>query len=170
MTWSGMAWTVSSTPGGGRKRPSPRSSPGERGRALLRGGDGVGQPVEAEVAQAGPGRVAGAGIAARELVVRLARALELLGGHGDARGGAFAPERREELLGQHVLVLPDALAGVEGAQEVDAPLAGLDELVERGVPAGAVADELHRLGGPIELPRRPPHELAEAERVERRVE
>src|SRR5262249_18869253 len=107
---------------------------------------------------------------AGELVVGVAGVVELFGREGDACGRALPAERLEELLGQHVLRLADALARIEGTQEMDATLAGLDQLLERGIPAGAVADQFDGVRWPVELPRWAPHELAEPQRVEGRIE
>src|SRR5439155_26376504 len=98
--------------------------------------------------------IPGGAVAAGELVVGLPRALELLGGEGHARRRPLAAEGLKQLLEQDVLGLPDALAGVERGEEMDAALAGPEQLLGRRVPAGAVAHELDRIGGPVELPRR----------------
>src|SRR5262245_48737377 len=86
---------------------------------------GLGEPVEPEVGELGAARVARRGIAAGEAVVGLSGALELLGGERHAGRRALAAERPEQLLRQHIGVAPDALARVERAYQVDAPLADL---------------------------------------------
>src|SRR5262245_38059783 len=160
--------------GGVEKLPGPeRTSPLQYGARRVTAGQGptlysrsvrgdlVRHPVKAEVGQLRARRIARRRIRARELVVRLPRALEFLRREGDACRRALASKRLEHLLGQHVGLLADALARVEGAQQVDAALARLQQLVHRHVPARAVAHQFHRLGGAVELPRRSPHELAE---------
>src|SRR6266508_5410204 len=140
----------------GQRHRLPAS--GEVGWSSAGHGELLGEPVEAEGGQLAARRRAGGGIAARELVVRLPRSLELLGGEGHAGRRSLAAQWLEELLGQHVRVLADSLPRVEGAEEMDAALAGLDQLLERGVPPGAVAHELDGLGGAVELPGGAPDE------------
>src|SRR5687768_18561292 len=105
-------------------------------------------------------------IVAGHPVVGLARPLELLGGESDAGRRALTGERGEQLLRQRVGALADALARVERAHQQHLALAGAHELLQRRVPPGGRAHALHRLRWTVELPRRTPDELAEAERVE----
>src|SRR6266542_6708924 len=137
-----------------------------RADALLRRRD----PLQTQLAQLGRGRISGRGVAAREPVVALPRALELLRRQRHACRRSLAGERLEELLGQHVGLAADPLARVERAHEMEPALADRQQLVERGIPSRARADELDGLGWTVELPRRPPDELAEAQGVEGGVE
>src|SRR5262249_450808 len=125
---------------------------GLRAEASARRRHLVGQPVEAQVGQLGPRRIAGRGIEAGALAVGRPPVLDPAGREAPAGRRTLAAGRLEELLRQHVLRLADALARVERAEEVDSALAGLDQLVDRGVPACAVAHQLDRVGRSVELP------------------
>src|SRR5262245_5054543 len=83
-------------------------------RCSARRGSLLGEPVEPQRGELCTRWVAGVGITSCQLIVRVARVLELLGRKGYSRGWPLALERLEQLLRQNVCRLPDALARIEG--------------------------------------------------------